>query len=153
MVPGYHPAAASATPPRAGAAALAASVAPAASAQPLAATPTLSGMSPRSGLAVSAQSGAHSGAQSSAQSGGRRARCPFGAAEVRALRHGVARYTARCAHVQGSKFWQHILDDAQLGHVFARPDGGRRTAQDLKDKWATLMREETRGGPSDAPSF
>ena len=43
------------------------------------------------------------------------------------------------------RFWQHILDDAQLGHVFARPDGRRRTAQDLKDKWATLMREETRG--------
>ena len=38
-------------------------------------------------------------------------------------------------------------------HVFARPDGGRRTAQDLKDKWATLMREETRGGQADAPSF
>ena len=68
MVPGYHPAAATPASP----------------------VTALSSVSPRPGLTLGAQGGAKSvgqggAVQSGGQGGGRRARCPFGAAEVRAL--------------------------------------------------------------------
>ena len=68
MVPGYHPAAATPASP----------------------ATALSSVSPRPGLTLGAQGGAKGVAQGGAvqsggQGGGRRARCPFGAAEVRAL--------------------------------------------------------------------
>lgn len=69
----------------------------------------------------------------------RRPKCPMSEEEVLALHRGVARYREPSVHGRGVPFWQLIVQDPELGPVFVRQDGEPRTAQDLKDKWASLM--------------
>jgi len=69
--------------------------------------------------------------------------------EVQALHRGVARYREPSVHGRGVPFWQLIIQDPEMAPVFVRQDGEPRTAQDLKDKWASLMREASiAGGPA-----
>ena len=68
--------------------------------------------------------------------------------EQAALHLCVAKHREACPSAQIS--WAAILHDPDFGHLFVRDDGARRTAQDLKDKWTLLMREQFAAQPAAA---